>query len=110
MTLLMTQTQSIQRVKVGQIQYYASHICIFMWLNRYPVSVICEIWSHINSYISQYYHSVLHTNDIELEIIQSFNSNSLAPFHATGIPVEWRPYQQLLREQVFFSYSKVNII
>jgi hypothetical protein len=74
MTLLMTQTQSIQ-VKVAQVQYHASHTCIFMQLNRYPVLVIYETWSYINPYISQYYHSVFHANDIKLETIQNFNNN-----------------------------------
>jgi hypothetical protein len=75
MTLLMTQTQFIQQVKVGQVQYHASHICIFMWLNRYPVSVICETWSRINTHTNQYYHSMFHTNDIRLGAIKSFNNN-----------------------------------
>jgi hypothetical protein len=75
MTLLLTQTQSIQQVKVGQVQYHASHTCIFMWLNRYHVSVICETWSRINPHISQYYHSLFLDNDIRLEIIKTFNDN-----------------------------------
>jgi hypothetical protein len=75
MTLLMIQTQSIQQVKVGQVQYYASYTCIFMWLNRYHVSIICEKWSCIILHISLYYHSVFHTNDIRLGSIQSFNNN-----------------------------------
>jgi hypothetical protein len=74
MTLLMTQTQSIQQVKVGQVQYHVSHICIFMWLNRYPVSVICETWSRINPHTSLCYYSVFHANDIRLGTIQSFNN------------------------------------
>jgi hypothetical protein len=74
MTLLMTQTQSIQQDKMGKVQYHASQTCIFMWLNRYPVSVICKIWSLINPYISLYYYSVFHTNDIRLGTIKSFNN------------------------------------
>jgi hypothetical protein len=72
MTLLMTQTQSIQQVKVGQVQHNVSHTCIFMWLNRYSVSVICETWSHINQYTSQYYQSVFHANYMELETNSEF--------------------------------------
>jgi hypothetical protein len=75
MTLLMIQTQSIQQVKVGQVQYHVSHTCIFMWLNRYPVSVISETWSRINQHTSLYYHSVFHTKDIRLGTIKSFNNN-----------------------------------
>jgi hypothetical protein len=70
----MTQTQSIQQVKVGQVQYHTTHTCIFMWLNRYPVSVICETWSRINPHTSPYYHSVFHANDMGLGTIQSFNN------------------------------------
>jgi hypothetical protein len=43
MTLLMTQTQSIQQVKMSQIQYHISRTCIFMRLNRYSVLKIYEI-------------------------------------------------------------------
>jgi hypothetical protein len=62
MTLLMIQTQSIQQVKVGQVQYHASQL-------------ICETWSHINLHTSPYYHSVFHANDMRLGTIQSFNNN-----------------------------------
>jgi hypothetical protein len=75
MILLIIQTQSIQQVKVGQVQYHASHICIFMWLNRYPISVICETWSHINPHTSSYYHSMFHANDMRLVTVQCFNNN-----------------------------------
>jgi predicted nucleotidyltransferase len=70
----MTQTQSIQQVQMGQVQYHASHTCIFMWLNRYPVSIKCETWSRINPHTSPYYYSVFHTNDTRLETVQSFNN------------------------------------
>jgi hypothetical protein len=46
-----------------------------MWLNRCPISVICETWSHINPHTSQYYHSVFYVNDIRLGTIKSFNNN-----------------------------------
>jgi hypothetical protein len=75
MTLLMIQIKSIQQVKVGQVQYHASHTYIFMWLNRYLVSVICETWSRINPHTSVYYQSAFYTNDIRLGINKSFNNN-----------------------------------
>jgi hypothetical protein len=75
MTLLMTQTQSIQQDKMGQVHYHASHTCVFMWLNRYFVSMICETWSHISPHTSLYYHSMFHTNDMRLETIQSISDN-----------------------------------
>jgi hypothetical protein len=75
MILLMTQTYSIQQVKMDQLQYHVPRICISMWLNRYFVSVICETWSHINPHTNLYYHSVFHDNDIRLEIIKNFNKN-----------------------------------
>jgi hypothetical protein len=89
MILLMTQTQYIQQIKVGQVQYNTSQTCIFMWLNRYHVSMICETWSHINPHTNLYYNSVFHTYDIRLGTIKSFNNNhrvsQLKSFHTYDI-------------------------
>jgi hypothetical protein len=75
----MIQTQSIQQIKVDKVQYHTTRTCISMWLNRYPVSVICEIKSQINSHTSLYYNSLFHSNIMRLGTTKSFNNNYRVP-------------------------------